>query len=198
MRIEGSHNGLKEFSVLAYSDKNSPYLELTHGGKTYYLNVDMLEIVGQTTAKVTKNGFKQELSMTVSGQNILSGRHEINLKKQFFTVDWTVANVVIQSQGIMDQKLTIKILSDLFKTNFGITSENLNAEIVASALHLKTNINKDLSDSFFLLSHDKSQIVSIQMDTIETFEISVNTDFITIAAQHQNNKGTFKISILAY
>jgi len=194
LRIEGSHNGLKEFSVLAYSDKNSPYLELTHGGKTYNLNVDMLGLVGQTTAKVNKNGFKQEISMMLSGQNILSGRHEINLKKQFFTVDWTVANVVIQSQGIMDQKLTIKILSDLFKTNFGITPEKLNAEIVASALHLKTNINKDLSDSFFLLSHDKSQIVSVQMDTIETFEISVNTDFITIAAQHQNNKGTFNIA----
>merc|ERR1711937_839318 len=181
LRIEGSHNGLKEFSILAYSDKNSPYLELTHGGKTYNLNVDMLGLVGQTTAKVNKNGFKQEISMMLSGQNILSGRHEINLKKQFFTVDWTVANVVIQSQGIIDQKLTIKILSDLFKTNFGITPKKLNAEIVASALHLKTNINKDLSDSFFLLSHDKSQIVSVQMDTIETFEISANTDFIIIA-----------------
>merc|ERR1711937_1094503 len=82
LRIEGSHNGLKEFSILAYSDKNSPYPELTHGGKTYNLNVDMLGLVGQTTAKVNKNGFKQEISMMLSGQNILSGRHEINLKKQ--------------------------------------------------------------------------------------------------------------------
>ena len=32
------------------------------------------------------------------------------------------------------------------------------------------------------------------MNTIETFEMSVNTDFITIAAQHQNNKGTFNIA----